>query len=249
MIKLLDGVVEYEKLPPEPRTDRVSKAVDAGLSQFEQHRTALIAILQDAHKQGPKTEAFDEPRSWFRLTSLAGTCHWKAAVTDQLMSNADRKARLRVLAKAMEKACALIDGAMRDDIGNELFSAWCEEADVPMASPVRNTDGTLSMVRSAEEKFNAEMRSMAALRTAAVRASREAQAERVGAGRPTGNSVLPHGCVLVLADIYLESTNTRDQSGDGPFGRLVLEFLAALGRELSERRVLKIIEEAFEPVS
>jgi hypothetical protein len=207
----------------------------------------LITILHEAYNLGLKSESFDQSISWFRLTNLADTYHWAAGVTQEKMYNADRKARLRVLAKTMEKARGLIDRAMQDDVGDELFSAWCEEADTPLASVVRNDDGTLTMVRTAEETFNNATRSVAALETAAVRASREAHGERVGAGRPRGTSALPHGYVITLADIYQESTGRKPETGGGPFARFVLGFLAATGRDLSERHVLEIIEDALKP--
>lgn len=246
-IKLWDGIVEYEEPPGDARTERVRAAIDRGLLKFEQHKNPLIAILRGAYDRGPKSEPFDEVRSWLRLTNLAGTYHWEAEVANLQMDRTDRKARLRVLAKAIGKARGLIEGAIRDDIGNDFFSAWCENTDEPRTSVVRNDQGTLSMAQTAERSFKNATQSVAALETAALRASRAAHGERVGGGRPKGTSVLPHGYITVLANIYEGSTGMKPQTGDGPFGRLVLGFLAAIDRELSERRVFEIIEDALKP--
>jgi hypothetical protein len=214
------------------KTERVRALSDASLETFEQHKTAFISILRDAHKLSPKPKPLDQPTSWARLTKLAGKYHWAEALKQETMYSADRKARLRRLAKALGKARGLIDQAMQDDVGDELSAAWYEVVNEPRERP-------------AEKTFKKAVAALTTLELAALRASSKAQ--RVGAGRPKGTSALPHGYILKLADIYLDSTEMKPRAGDKPFAQFVRGFLDAIGREghISERHLFKIIENAL----
>jgi len=214
------------------KTERVRALTDAGLKKFKQHKSALITILRDAHKLSQQSKRFNPNTSWVRLTKLACTYHWAAGVKQETMYKSDLKARLCILAKAIAKARGLIEQAVQDDVGDELTTAWCEEANEPLAL-------------TAEETFKKAVTGLGALEVAARRASRRAHRERVGAGRPKGTSVLPQDYILALRDIYRESTGINPETGPGPFARLVLEFLAAIRQKLSDRHVLELIEDAL----
>jgi hypothetical protein len=90
------------------KTKRVRALSNAALEAFEQHKTALISILRDARKLSPRSKPLDQNRSWACLTALAGKYHWAEAEKQETMDGADRKARLRRLAKALGSAASSI---------------------------------------------------------------------------------------------------------------------------------------------
>jgi hypothetical protein len=246
-VTLWDGIIEYDEPVPSARTEAVRRAIEAGLLKFEDHKEALLAILRRAHNPNSGSEPFEEGKWWLRLTNLAGMYCWEARVKDETMPSGDRAKRLLILAKALGKARSLTDAAMKDDVGDDLFSAWQKEINEPPVSMVRNDDGSLSLVQNAEEKFNKEVAGLAALEVAAGKAANEARRQRVGGGRPRGTSALPPGYILTLADFYRKSTATEPVMGDGPFARFVRAFLDAVGQEdrITERHLIEMIEDAF----
>jgi hypothetical protein len=245
-VTLWDGIVEYYEPVLSARTEAVRGAIDAGLLKFEPHKDVLLTILRDAHNDSPKSECFDESRTWSHLTNLAGTYHWEARVKQETMPSGDRAKRLLILATALEKAHRLIDRAMEDDVGDDLFSAWQKETDEPPVSVVRNDDSSLSLVQNAEEKFRKQVAGLAALDVAAHNAADKVRLERVGGGRPRGTSALPQGYILTLADFYRKSTAAEPAIGDGQFARFVRAFLDAVGQKrITERHLIEMIEDAF----
>src|SRR3979411_1801422 len=104
---------------------------------------------------------------------------------------------------------------MQDQVGDDLFSSWCEGTDKPLVSLVRNDDGSLAVVREPEEMFRQAVGSLAALETAALHAAN--QVNRPGRGRRTGTTVLPVGYIEVLAALYRETTRSKPGTGSGPF--------------------------------
>jgi hypothetical protein len=48
--------------------------------EFDHHKEALLTMLRDAYDRGPKSEPFDEPKSWIHLTGLARIYCWQARV-------------------------------------------------------------------------------------------------------------------------------------------------------------------------
>ena len=129
-------------------------------------------------------------------------------------------------------------------MGDDLFSAWCEGTDEPLASVVSNDDGSFAMVRVPEQMFNKAVAGLAALETAALRAANEAHEKRAGRGRPKGTKVLSVGDILVLAARYRESTGVKPGAGSGPFVRFVFAFLVAIGRAIiSEESVIDLVKD------
>jgi hypothetical protein len=244
-VKLWGGIVGYDEPAPDARTEAVKAATEAGLVRFDHHKERLLTILRDRHDRVRKSEPFDETKSWSGLTSLARSFFWQARVNQETMPAADRKVRLRTLATALKRSSIIVDEAMQNDVGDELFSAWCEGSDEPLVSVVRNDDGTLAMVRMPEEEFKKAVASLAALTTAALRAANEAHAKRPGRGRPKGTTVLPTGYIEVLATLYRESTGAKPGAGPGPFVRFVCAFLAAIGAaNISEGYVVELAQAA-----
>src|SRR5438105_13762703 len=115
-----------------------------------------------------------------------------------------RKSRLDEVARALKRSRTIVDAAMQDDVGDDLFSSWCEGTNEPLVSLVRDDDGSLAAVRGPEEMFKKAVVSLAALETAALHAAN--QVKRPGRGRRTGTTVLPVGYIEALATLYREAT-------------------------------------------
>jgi hypothetical protein len=207
-----------------------NKKVRAALARFDQHK-AVLAILREAYKRGPKSKPFDAKNAWWHLSFLAaayfcrGTAEGDALGTRQSgsigtekLSAADRKKRLRELGKALSRARALTDKAMQDDFYFDLFSAWWEangRCDIaPEITPVQIGC-----------QFDKVVAGLSALETAACRAANNVHTR----GRPSGAGVLPPSYIFELARIYLQSTGLKPDDC-GPFVHLVREFLASIGQ-------------------
>ena len=213
------------------------------MARFGGHREPLLAILRNACDCGPQAEPFDEKKSWFRLETSAHQYFLQERAKQEAMCSAKCEARLRAIAKALEQASSLIEAAKQDEVGDALFSTWYEEADLPLASPVRNDDGSFFMTAPADEAFKKGVAFLKDLQVAAGRAADEAHQ---GRGRPWGARVLPVGYIEALARQYRDGTGVRPVAGCGPFARYVCAFLAALGRaNISEDYVVELTRDAI----
>jgi hypothetical protein len=210
------------------------------LLEFDQHKRLLLNILRDAHNH--KSEPFDEDKWWHHLTSLAHTHYWQTRVKQETMPAADREARLREFAKALGKARNMADKAMQDDVSNDLFSAWREGTDEPL-SVVRDDNGSIVLVRTAEELFKEAVADLAALETAALRAASEAHEERTR-HRGRRRWTVPPDCINALWVLYRGSTGVEPGAGHGPFVRFVCAFLAAIRANVSEDYVVDLVKDA-----
>jgi len=221
-IKLWDGIIEYDEPIPDAEMEELKAEIDAGLAAFEQHKISLLERLQNVYQRGPKSEPFDAEKSWRGLTSLAGLYFWRARLKQDTVPAARRVERLRDLARTLGRARRQAEMAMRDDVGDDLFSAWCEanvRYDIDPTPP-------LTLVRI-DHEFEKVIVSLAALETAACRAADEVPKAR---GRPKGSAFLSRGFIEGLAGVYQNSTGSKPGAGDGPFARFVYGFLTALGR-------------------
>ena len=82
---------------------------------------------------------------------------------------------------------------------------------------------------------------LAALEAVALRAADEVVTKR---GRPKGTAILPSDFIATLAFIYRESTQSKPGAGEGPFARLCVAFLAALGRrDITDESVFEGIKD------
>jgi hypothetical protein len=224
------------------RMKAFNAAIEVKMTAFYNHKQPLLAILREAYGGGPQAEPFDEEKSWSRLETTAHLYFMQEGAKHEAMSNANREARQRAIGEALKNARNLIDKAMLDEVGDDLFSAWSEKANLPLASVGRNDDGSLFMVRPADEMFKKAVACLTDLETAADRAANEAHQ---GRGRPPGARVLPMGYIEALAAQYRDSTGVRPVPGRGPFVRYVCAFLAALGRaNISEDYVVELTREA-----
>jgi hypothetical protein len=206
---------------PDAKTEEAE--IDAGLAAFEQHKISLLDHLQKVYQRGPKPEPFDAEKSWRGLTHYATMYFWQARVKQETVRAAARASRLRELAKALGRARRMVERAMQDDVGNDLFSAWYDanvRSDIDPTPP-------LTLVRL-DHEFEKVIASLAALETAARRAADEVPKAR---GRPKGSAFLSWGFIEGLGGVYQNSTGSKPGAGDGPFARFVYEFLIAIGRD------------------
>jgi hypothetical protein len=174
------------------------------------------------YESGPKSKRFDAEKSWRPLDRIAWMYFWHEGERRRTTPAADRVRRLRELAKALGRARRLVEKAIQDDVGNDLFSAWCDanvRYDIDPAPP-------LTLVRI-DDEFEKVIASLPALEIAALRAADEIPKKD---GRPRGTALLRWDFIEVLAKIYRNSTDSKPGAGDGPFARFVYEFITALGR-------------------
>jgi len=239
-VELWGGIIQYDKPTPSVQAEVIHAAIEAGLGRFEQHKTALIAILRDAHRGPPK---FDELKSWSFLTRLAHSFFWQARSKLETMPGARRKSRLDELARALKHSRTLVDAAMQDQVGDDLFSSWCAGINEPLVSLVRNNDGSLAAVLGPEELFRKAVSGLAGLETAALHSAD--QVKSPGRGRRPGTTVLPVGFIEALAALYRETTRRKPGTGSGPFVRFVCAFMAAVGMaNISTDHVEKLAQAA-----
>jgi hypothetical protein len=208
-----DGIIKYAEPAPDAQTEAIREDIEARLDGFDSHQEQLLLHLRKAYERdGSKSEPFDEHKLWRRISIIFYQYCWRERVKRERISADDRAARLHKLAKVLGKARGMVDDAMQDDVGDDLFTAWAEEADE-------------SLMPAAE--FKALVAGVATLEAAALRAAKEVHEERTGPGRP---QVLSRGTILALARLYRTGTGTDPGAGDGPFARFVFDFFTALDR-------------------
>jgi hypothetical protein len=239
---LWDDIIKYDKPIPSAQTERIHSGIEKRMAAFCSYKQPLLAILHEAYSGGPQADRFDNRKSWVRLERTAFQYFLQEGAKHEAISNAKREARQRAIGAALKKARNLIEKAILDEVGDDLFSAWSAKANVHLTSVGRNDDGSLFIVRPAEEMFKKTVACLAELETAADRAADEAHQ---GRGRRPGVRVLPIGYVELLAAQYRKSTGVRPAPGRGPFLRYVCAFLTALGRAtISEDYVVELISDA-----
>jgi hypothetical protein len=213
------------------------------LATFEQHKTKMINMLRDAAVV--RFAPSNETRSWSHLTSLAHSFFWQAELKKfKTPPAANTKRRLDELAKLLKRSRTIIDASMQNDVGDLLFSSWCDGTNEPLVSIARNLDGSLTAVQGPEEKFKKAVTSFRLLEAAALGAA--STIKLPGRGRKRGTAVLPAGYIEVLATLYREATGKKAGTGlGGPFVRFVCAFLAAVGSaNISEEYAAELAQAA-----
>ena len=195
----------------------MAAGIEAHLAAFEAHKEDLLAILRNMHGRDPKSEPFDAERASRGLTHLAGGFFWRERIKQEMVPAGECVARLRELAMVLGKARGMLDKAWNDEVGGNLFSAWCEEKVRYDLVPTDRID----------DEFDKVVANLADLETAALRAADQVPERR---GRPKGTVLLPWEFIATLAEIYQSSTELKPGAGDGPFARFVYAFITALGR-------------------
>jgi hypothetical protein len=222
MVELWGGIIAHEEEDPDSEQAIFIRAIDVSTDAFGRHKAALLNHLQQVYESGPKSKRFDAEKSWRPLDRIAWMYFWHEGERQRTTPAADRVRRLRELAKALGRARRLVEKATQDDVGNDLFSAWCDanvRYDIDPTPP-------LTLVRI-DDEFEKVIASLPALEIAALRAADEIPKKD---GRPRGTALLRWDFIEVLAKIYRNSTGSKPGAGDGPFARFVYEFITALGR-------------------
>jgi hypothetical protein len=198
-----------------------------GLAEFNQHKKTLLDMLRNVYERGPKFKPFDGDKAWRSLTGLARFYFRQGSVKQATMPAADRIERLRDIAKVLKQARDM----MQSDVGDDLYSAWCEANAYfrhdpddlePPRTPVRIK--VFDPVRTKDE-FQKVFADLATLETAASRAAGDVPPTK--RGRP---AILPWDAIWNLAALYRDSTGLIPGAGEGPFAEFVVEVLIAQGR-------------------
>jgi len=208
---------------PLPTRKEVYAPIAEQLAAFDRHRPNLLGHLSKAHKRGPKSAPFDETSAWRHLTYLAETYFMRPIRKQETLLPSRRIDRLDDLAKALRKAHRLVDSAMKDDVGDDLFRGWCVEAKEPPQG-LNDDDWPFRIINQIKEVATG----LATLKAAAQRAARDVP--RKGAGTPPGFRILPWDYIIGLAECYRRNTGVEPIMGPGPFAEFVEEFLVAVGR-------------------
>jgi hypothetical protein len=221
--------------------------IETGSAKFGRHKEALLAILRDEYKRGLKSAPVDadgaEPMpfdtdraAWHSLESLAYQYFHRERVKQKAAKPADRQARLRDIAKVLERARDMIRETMQSDFGGDLISGWWEGT-----SEYAEAEGRFVDLLYIEREFEKVVTSLAALETAAIRAADGVPTRR---GRPKGTAILPRDYIEALAALYRDTTGSKPGAGDGAFAKFVMKFLTALGRNIEYASVIDAIQDA-----
>jgi hypothetical protein len=198
----------------------VAGAYSAEFAEFERHKKTLLDHLRSAYELGLKSKPFDEDYLWHRLRGAAFWVFRRQKNKHRTVLPARRKERLRDLANAVRRARGMVEKAKQDDVGWDLFSGWCAEANITPASP---GDGLLRII----DEIKKAVAGLATLEAAASRAARDLPTK---AGSPSGTGILPTGDINALMAVYRTSTGLEPNMGTGPFVELVEKFLTAVGK-------------------
>jgi hypothetical protein len=199
------------------------------LAAFNKHKSNLLQKLQNGHKRRPQSASFDPVKSWKDLTNLAQQYFWGEIMKQNTMPTADRIERLRQLSRALRVACGLSQRAIRDDVGSELYRAWCakKNLDIKQALAVpMEKDGSSVLTRTADE-IKEMVTVLATLQAIADFALAANNVPNRSAGRP---ALLPRDCIQGLARVYRTSTGSKPGLGAGPFADFAAAFMIAIGR-------------------
>ncbi len=216
----------------------LDRAYAAEFAEFERHKNTLLDHLRSAYELGPKSKPFDEGDLWHHLIGAAGWVFNRPKVRQRTVLPAQRKERLRDLAKVLARARHEADKAMRDDVGWDLLGGWSALANT---SPVvRKSDGLSALVSLDRiDEFKKLVAGLVALEDAANRAAGSVRTRR---GPTSGGGILPPEDMNALMAVY-RRTDQEPHLGPGLFAQFVEEFLIATGR--SDNIAQDYVVEAF----
>ena len=202
--------------------------VAADLAAFERHKKALLENLRKVCERGHKSKPFDADKSWDHLTILAKSFFGRAIIKQETMTilPARRVERLRDLAKALGRARSMVNKAMQDDVGRDLFDAWY---DISAASGIGSNGGGRPVPFFLADEFEEVVAGLTTLEKAARKA---ADRWRTKSGSREGSGRLPPRYIKKLERVYQNSTGRvpGERGGGGPFTQFVREFLDAIGQ-------------------
>jgi hypothetical protein len=199
--------------------------VAADLAAFEWHKKALLENLRKVCERGHKFKPFDADKSWDQITLLAKSFFGRAKIKQMTATilPARRVERLRDIAKALGRARSMVNKAMQDDVGHDLFDAW---NDISAASGIGFNGGGRTVPFFLADEFEEVVAGLTTLEKAACNA---ADRWRTKSGPRKGTGRLPPTYIKKLEGVYRNSTG-REPGGGGPFAQFVREFLDAIGQ-------------------
>jgi hypothetical protein len=212
-VKISDTILSERPAPS------VVRAIKTNLAEFNKRKDKLIDHLKG---RSPVSEQIDdEEKLWRSLTSLAQLYFLRKTSPTAV----ERKARLRKLAEALQRASNLAERVRQDNVGVDLVSALFDGAlqRDPPGQIVRADDGTLRVVYFPNIGFAEMVTTLATFQAAALRT-----ADDVPAVPPGKIPILPRSFIIALAEVYRRSTGRKPGAGKGPFARFVVQFRAAL---------------------
>jgi hypothetical protein len=211
------------------RTNAWQSPIATACAAFDEHKEILLDKLRNGYKLGLKSDPFDANQSWRGLTQLAKLYFSERIMKQETMVATDCVKRLGQLERALRKARNLVDRAMRDDVGADLFRAWLGVEQITKDAPI-NLEGdhekTSSFLIRAADGMKEAVAGLATLETAA-RAATVATDVLSKEGRP---ALLPKHCIQGLARVYRKSTGAKPGRGAGPFAEFAYEFMTAVGQ-------------------
>jgi hypothetical protein len=222
------------------RTSAWQSPIAAECATFDAHKKILLGKLHNGYKLGPKANPFDATRSWRDLTELAKSYFLDLRTKQETMAESDCVKRLHTLARALRHARNLVDRAMQDDVGAELFRAWLDVEQITKDSPINPEVLILAADRMKEAVAGLATLETTA-RTATVRADVLSKT-----GRP---ALLPRDCIQGLARVYRKSTGAKPGRGAGPFADFAYQFMTAVGQTgFAYESLTGAIQEAHDPL-
>jgi hypothetical protein len=227
-------MTKAEELLTDHGAAKVNKAIDALLVEFDRHRGEILTELTNS-KRGPRPKPFDEQEAWGKLRFIAFTEFWRTAQAEQNkpgVDAADRATLLKEVGEALRDAKYKAREAIQLARG-PWFLEWC----IANGDP----DFTDPIIAVAAAAFEKQIAGLAALESAAFRA---ADLVRRGPGFPGGTAALPHDLIVALESVYRDITKLEAGAGSGKFARFVKAFLKAIGRELAEGSIKKLLQSA-----
>jgi hypothetical protein len=228
------------------RTRAWQSPIAAECAAFEEHKEILLVKLRKRQKLGSKSDQFDAIQSWHDLTQLAKLYFFERLMNQETMVAADSTKRLRQLATALRHARNLVNMAMRDDVGANLFKAWLGAQNITKDSPIileiKDKQATSILIR-ATDKMKQAVEGLTALEIAAS-AALLATDVLPKQGRPP---LLPRDCIQGLARVYRTSTGAKPGRGSGPFADFAYEFMTAVGQTgFDYRSLIDAIQDAHQ---
>ena len=182
-------------------------AAETGLTEFRRHKDVLLAILRDGyercHKSAPvdadgtKSKPFDADGAWRSLEFIASQYFHREWVKQEVTKLADRRARLRDIAKALEQARDMISEATQSDVGDDLISGWWEGTSEYAEAEERFVD-----LLYIKREFEKAVASLATLKTGAMRAADDVPTK-------LGDPKEPQFCLVTISKDWLPCIETR----------------------------------------
>jgi hypothetical protein len=199
--------IERRSLPPTP---------PMGFIEFWRKKRSLIGQLEAARRATRNSTPFDTNLAVRDLSNFAWRFLQDQRIRATSMKRSARAQRLSKLGNALERAQTLVERNLDDQVGSDLFSAWCAHfgigLDLDLAEIADNMKETFEI--------------LGLLKQIARHAEHEV---RPKAGRPIGPTALPHWYEIIeLARLYRRNVGTKP-TATGPFAKFAHSCFGALG--------------------